>query len=228
MTIGLPKKYENRNMHILTMVAYHETGHTITAMLFNDMFNIQKVTINSNKNGAGGYTLFTPKDSYSEYPTKKFLLANMIIAMGGRAAEVVLYNTTRVTTTQYVPELIFPDIKQLDITTGASNDLKQVNSIARQYISLFGLGRNIGLYDSTSSEQPFLGRNLATNSDKLSDYSKEVIDKEIADMVHFAYDTAINIIEKNKESFHQIASMLLNDKTITGNLLNTIPIYYKS
>ena len=43
----------------------------------NDMFNIQKVTINSNKNGAGGYTLFTPKDSYSEYPTKKFLLANL-------------------------------------------------------------------------------------------------------------------------------------------------------
>jgi cell division protease FtsH len=227
MTIGLPKKYENRNTHILNMVAYHETGHTITAMLFNDMFNIQKVTINSNKNGAGGYTLFTPKDSYSEYPTKKFLLANMIIAMGGRAAEVVLYNTTSDTTSQYVPELIFPDIKQLDITTGASNDLKQANSIARQYISLFGLGRNIGLYDSTSSEQPFLGRNLATNSDKLSDYSKELIDKEIADMVHFAYETAIKIIEKNKESFHQIAGMLLKEKTINGNLLNTIPIYYK-
>ena len=228
MTIGLPKKYENRNTHILNMVAYHETGHTITAMLFNDMFNIQKVTINSNKNGAGGYTLFTPKDTYSEYPTKKFLLANMIIAMGGRAAEVVLYNTTSDTTAQYIPELIFPDIKQLDITTGASNDLKQANSIARQYISLFGLGRNIGLYDSTSSEQPFLGRNLATNNDKLSDYSKELIDKEIADMVHFAYETAIKIIEKNKDSFHQIASMLLKDKTINGNILSTIPIYYKS
>ena len=228
MTIGLPKKYESRNDKILNMVAYHETGHTIIALLFNDMFNLQKVTINSNKNGAGGYTLFTPKDTYSEYPTKKFLLANMIIAMGGRAAEVVLYNTTSETTNRYAPDAIFPDISQLDITTGASNDLKQANNIARQYISIFGLGRNIGLYDSTSSEQPFLGRNLATNSDKLSDYSKELIDKEIADMVHFAYETAIKIIEKNQEYFHQIASMLLKDKTINGNLLNSIPIYYKS
>ena len=228
MTIGLPKKTESRNTHILNMVAYHETGHTLTALLFNDMFNLQKVTINSNKNGAGGYTLFTPKDSYSEYPTKKFLLANMIIAMGGRAAEVVLYNTTGNTTSRYIPEIIFPDIQQLDITTGASNDLKQANNIARQYISIFGLGRNIGLYDSTSSEQPFLGRNLATNNDKLSDYSKELIDKEIADMVQFAYETAIKIIDKNSDSFHNIASMLMKDKTINGNVLNTIPIYYTS
>ena len=228
MTIGLPKKYENRNTHILNMVAYHETGHTITALLFNDMFNIQKVTINSNKNGAGGYTLFTPKDYYSEYPTKKFLLANMIIAMGGRAAEVVLYNTTSVTTNRYIPDIIFPNIKQLDITTGASNDLKQANNIARQYISLFGLGRNIGLYDSTSTEQPFLGRNLATNSDKLSDYSKKLIDKEIADMVQFAYETAIKIIEKNNDSFHEIAQLLLQNKTVNGNVLNNIPIFYNS
>tara|TARA_X000001036_G_C20687474_1_gene808211 strand:- start:309 stop:2294 length:1986 start_codon:yes stop_codon:yes gene_type:complete len=228
MTIGLPKKYENRNTHILNMVAYHETGHTITALLFNDMFNIQKVTINSNKNGAGGYTLFTPNDYYSEYPTKKFLLANMIIAMGGRAAEVVLYNTTSVTTNRYIPDIIFPNIKQLDITTGASNDLKQANNIARQYISLFGLGRNIGLYDSTSTEQPFLGRNLATNSDKLSDYSKKLIDKEIADMVQFAYETAIKIIEKNNDSFHKIAQLLLQNKTVNGNVLNNIPIFYNS
>jgi cell division protease FtsH len=228
MTIGLPKKYESRNDKILNMVAYHETGHTITALLFNDMFNLQKVTINSNKNGAGGYTLFTPKDSYSEYPTKKFLLANMIIAMGGRAAEVVLYNTTSVTTNRYVPDAIFPDINQLDITTGASNDLKQANSIARQYISLFGLGRNIGLYDSTSNEQPFLGRNLATNSDKLSEYSKELIDKEIANMIQFSYETAIKIIQKNNDSFHEIARLLLKDKTITGNSLDTIPIFYHS
>tara|TARA_B100001758_G_scaffold247706_1_gene266663 strand:- start:6351 stop:8267 length:1917 start_codon:yes stop_codon:yes gene_type:complete len=228
MTIGLPKKYENRNDKILNMVAYHETGHTITALLFNDMFNIQKVTINSNKNGAGGYTLFTPKDSYSEYPTKKFLLANMIIAMGGRAAEVILYNTTSIVTNRYVPDIVFPNIKQLDITTGASNDLKQANSIARQYISIFGLGRNIGLYDSTSNEQPFLGRNLATNSDKLSDYSKERIDKEIAVMVQFAYETAIKIIKKNNDSFHYIAQLLLKNKTVNGDLLDTIPILYNS
>ena len=128
---------------------------------FKEFFELQKVTIRANKNGAGGYTLFTPKDSYSEYPTKRFLLANMIIALGGRAAEVILYNKTSVTTTRYVPDAVFPNINELDITTGASNDLKQANQIARQYVSLFGLGNNIGLYDSTSTAQPFLGRDIA-------------------------------------------------------------------
>ena len=219
MTIGLPKQQETRDQCILNMVAYHETGHTIIGLLFNDMFNVQKVTINSNKGGAGGYTLFTPKDSYSEYPTKRFLLANMIIALGGRAAEVILYNKTSVTTTRYVPDAVFPNINELDITTGASNDLKQANQIARQYVSLFGLGNNIGLYDSTSTAQPFLGRDIATNNDKLSDYTKEQIDKEISHMIEFAYHTAIHILESNIDSFHAIASLLLIQKTVNGDVL---------
>ena len=90
------------------------------------MFDVQKVTINSNKNGAGGYTLFTPKSQYSEYPTKRFLLANMMIAMGGRAAEVVLYNNTEASNLMYKSSELFADFDNLDVTTGASNDLKQV------------------------------------------------------------------------------------------------------
>ena len=113
------------------------------ALLFKDMFDVQKVTINSNKNGAGGYTLFTPKSQYSEYPTKRFLLANMMIAMGGRAAEVVLYNNTEASNLMYKSSELFADFDNLDVTTGASNDLKQVNSIAMQYVSLFGLFKNV-------------------------------------------------------------------------------------
>ena len=71
---------------------------------------------------------------------------------------------------------MFPNTSHLDITTGASNDLKQANSIARRYVSLFGMGKNIALYDSADMSQPFLGRNLATNNDKLSEYSKQEID----------------------------------------------------
>ena len=62
------------------------------AALFPQFFDVRKVTINANKNGAGGYTLFTPIEQYTKYATKKFMLANLIIALGGRAAEVYLNN----------------------------------------------------------------------------------------------------------------------------------------
>ena len=88
ITIGLPAAVENRDEETIELVAYHEAGHTLLVMLFNDMFDIKRVTVNGNKGGAGGYTLFTPKEKYQSFPTKKFLLANLIIALGGRAAEV--------------------------------------------------------------------------------------------------------------------------------------------
>ena len=228
VTIGLPVAKENRNIETIKLVAYHEMGHAIICALFKDMFNLQKITINSNKNGAGGYTLFTPLDVYNEFPTKKFMLANMIIAMGGRAAEVIVYggapgNTENI---NYNPKLVFADINNLDITAGASNDLKQVNSIARRYVSLFGLGKNIGLYDSSDSSQPFLGRDLAMNTNKISEHSKEEIDKEIEGLVNYAHETAINILIRNNKLFRKMTELLLNERTITGDILYNIPIEY--
>ena len=148
VTIGLPVSKETRSEETIKLVAYHEMGHALICALFKDMFNLQKITINSNRNGAGGYTLFTPANIYMEFPTKKFMLANMIIAMGGRAAEVIIYGGAPgdMDKINYNPKLVFADLNNLDVTSGASNDLKQVHSIARRYVSLFGLGKNIGLY----------------------------------------------------------------------------------
>ena len=89
ITIGLPSKSQTKNKDIRELVAYHEAGHTIMAKLFNDFYDVRKVTINANKGGAGGYTLFTPKEQYESYPTKKYMLANLIVALGGRAAEII-------------------------------------------------------------------------------------------------------------------------------------------
>jgi cell division protease FtsH len=197
------------------------------ALLFKDMFDVQKVTINSNKNGAGGYTLFTPKSQYSEYPTKRFLLANMMIAMGGRAAEVVLYNNTESSNLMYKSSELFVNFDNLDVTTGASNDLKQVNSIARQYVSLFGLGKNVGVYDSLGdNSQPFLGRTMGTNEDKMSDYSKEIIDKEISELIEYAYSNCLKIIHSNNYVFREIATLLLDKKTIGFDELNKLTVKY--
>ena len=226
MTIGLPKNVETRPEEVIKMVAYHEVGHALIALLFKDMFNVQKITIQSNKNGAGGYTLFTPKEKFANFPTKKYMLANMIIALGGRAAEVAYYKNSLKLQDNYDENRLFHDISDLEITTGASNDLKQANSIARKYVSLFGLGQQIGLYDSNDQSQPFLGKELASGGSKLSDYTRQEIDKEIKDLVDFCYKTSLNIIEKNKNIFHIITQELLKKKTLNADDIEKYRVSY--
>jgi cell division protease FtsH len=228
VTIGLPVSRETRSEETIKLVAYHEMGHALICALFKDMFNLQKITINSNRNGAGGYTLFTPANIYNEFPTKKFMLANMIIAMGGRAAEVIIYGGApgNMESINYNPKLVFADLNNLDVTGGASNDLKQVNSIARRYVTLFGLGKNIGLYDSTDGSQPFLGRDIAMNTNKLSEYSKEEIDKEIESLVQYAHETAVNILIRNNKIFRTMTEKLILERTITGQELYDVSIEY--
>ena len=232
ITIGLPVLKENRNKETIELVAYHEIGHAMLVALFKDMFDLQKITINSNKNGAGGYTLFTPKETYNNFPTKKFMLANMIIAMGGRAAEVIIYGGSSISNNKdsdeftYNSKLVFPDISNLDVTTGASNDLKQANSIARNYVNLFGMGKEIGVFDLTDNSQPFLGRDLATNSNKLSEYSKKEIDIEISKLVNYAHEMAINILMKNSDTLRLVTKDLIINRTITGKELSKYSITY--
>ena len=212
MTIGLPSATENRPEDVISLVSAHEIGHAMIAYLFKEMFTIQKVTINSNKNGAGGYTLFTPKDKYESFPTKKFLLANLMISLGGRAAEQVYYKYK--SNPSQLDDIIFKNIPDLEVTTGASNDLKQANSIARRYVSMFGMGKNIGLYDGNDSSQPFLGSNIATNNDRLSEYSKQEIDNEIEELVKWAYEQTRSIIEKNSENFNLLTDMLVAQRDL--------------
>jgi cell division protease FtsH len=229
ITIGLPSAFENREKDILKLVAYHESGHAITVGLFKEFFDVRKVTITSNKGGAGGYTLFTPKEKFNSYPTKKFMLANMIVALGGRAAETVLYSNINSVPINYKNINLFENFDDLDITTGASNDLKQANNIARQYVSLFGLGENIGIYDTTSTntQSPFLGRDIAMgSSDKLSEYTKSQIDKEIEKLIGFAFQKAIDILNANKNILFDMSEQLLNQKTINSKEFNEYKITY--
>lgn len=223
ITIGLPSATETRPDHIVKLVSAHEVGHALIAYLFNEMFDIQKVTINSNKNGAGGYTLFTPKDKYESFPTKKFLLANLMISLGGRAAEQVFYKGNP---KNKLDDVIFKNIPDLDITTGASNDLKQANSIARRYVSLFGMGKNIGLFDGNDAGQPFLGKNIASNSDRLSEYSKQEIDAEIKELVKWAYEHTVNIIQINKEVFDMLTNRLIQKRNLNSDDFSKINLKY--
>lgn len=208
-TIGLPKQTDKRPKENIKMVAYHEAGHTIGALFFKDIFDVRRVTINANNSGAGGYTLFTPKEEVVQFPTKRYMLANIIVCLGGRAAEMFLYKTQQ--KDQTVDELVFSDIDDLNITIGASNDLKQAHSLARNYITTYGLGENVGLYDSDDSRQFHT---------KMSDHTKKRIDKEIESIIDKSLESMLRILEVNKDQLDSISDLLINYKTIDETMLH--------
>ena len=236
ITIGLPKNNDNRDNNTLSMVAYHEMGHALTANLFKSFFNINKVTINANNNGAGGFTLFTPVDEYVNYPTKKYLLANMIVAMGGRAAEVIFYNKTSNSLPIYNEKELFSNIRNLDITTGSSSDLIQTNNLARQYIDLFGVN-NFEKADSFSREltnfdysydkiEIYKKQENFNSPNSLSENSKCNVDYECSLLINYAYNKAIDILVKNKELLVQSSDKLLREKTLNSTYFDNLYCNY--
>ena len=220
-TIGLVSDVQVKDPEVVRLVSYHETGHALMTALFSDLFVLRKVTINENKNGmGGGYTLFTPKEQYLKYATKKFMLANLIIALGGRAAEVYLYRKER--KENKLDDLVFEHFHDLDITTGASNDLMQANKIARNYVTQYGFGDNIALYEDMNSDTPFVGRVVGSGGSRMSENNKNDIDTQVSALVNFAYQKAFQLITENKNAFIEIVKTLQAERTINGAVVNEL------
>ena len=219
-TIGLVSDVQVKDPNVVKLVSYHETGHALMTALFSDLFVLRKITINENKNGMGGYTLFTPKEQYLKYATKKFMLANLIIALGGRAAEVYLYRKER--KENKLDDLVFEHFHDLDITTGASNDLMQANKIARAYVTQYGFGDNIALYEDMNSDTPFVGRVVGSGGSRMSENNKNDIDRQVSELVNFAYQKAFQLITENKNAFIEIVKTLQIERTINGDIVNKI------
>ena len=214
ITIGLVSTTQTADEAIIDLVSNHEVGHALMVALFKDMFDLRKVTINENKSGAGGYTLFTPKERFQKYPTKKFMLANLIIALGGRAAEVYLYKKN---TSNPEEESIFGNFKDLDITTGASNDLKQATNIARSYITDYGFGEFLlSNQDMYNNETPFLGRDLGIDPKKVSDNTRFNIDMQVNMLLDFAFKQSYALINKNEKAFVDSVKILKEKRVISG------------
>ena len=222
LVIGLPKLSKDSNPEEEELVAYHESGHTLMALLFKEFFDVRKVTINANTNGAGGYTLFSPKEKYNSYPTKKYLLANLIVSMGGRAAEILLYSKIMGTNenVSYSNKKLFRTITNLDITTGASQDLKQADNLARSYIELFG----IESFDN--SQMPKMVQNPNNPYLTLSETTKTEIDDYVLYLINFALNSALNILEANLGDFNKLASDLVIKRSVDLKYLNQLNISY--
>lgn len=215
ITIGIPSNRQETDPKITELVAYHEVGHAMLACIFKEFFNVRKVTIQSNLGGAGGYTLFTPTERMTKYPTKKYFLANLIVAMAGRAAEVYLGQKNKVTNDY---DYIFSDFKNLDITTGASGDLLKAKQLAESYITQYGFSEDFNIVHE-SKELPFLGDNLGNLMFNPQPNSGD-IEKEINTLILFAYKSALHFIIKYESSFLKIVDELKKQRTIDGVTIN--------
>ena len=218
VTIGLPKLEDRRDKEIKEMVSYHECGHAINALFFKEFFVVRKITINANNKGAGGYTLYTPHEKYSNFPTKRYMLATLVIALGGRAGEILLYRKLNNQSLEYDDKQIFSNFKDLNITMGASNDLQQANKVARNIVHTFGI--------TCAKNKSKLDKGFC-NFEKISDNSQKIIDEEIELLINYALDTAIKILELNMNIFTNMSQVLMIKRTLSEEDIIDFKVKYK-
>jgi cell division protease FtsH len=201
LVVGLSKRTDNRSEESKRRVAIHETGHALLVALFNEYFDLKKVTMQSTYNGAGGYTLFNEYENITDSGlyTKDLLKKRLLIGMGGKAAETIFYGEDFV-------------------SVGAVQDLKQTNSLAQRMIGNYGMGKRLEAFyneNLDSDRNPFLGRSLGS-SGKYSEKTKEILDKESLDLVNEAYTDAKMILLEHKDKMNLIIDEMMKKYTLYG------------
>ncbi|MFH1124785.1 MAG: ATP-dependent zinc metalloprotease FtsH [Pseudomonadota bacterium] len=181
------------------MTAYHESGHTLVAKLLPGTDPIHKVTIIP-RGRALGLTQQLPIDEKHTY-AKDFLLNNISILMGGRAAEEIVLGMQ---------------------TTGAGNDIERASDLARKMVCEYGMSENLGpLTFGKKEEQIFLGREIAQHRD-YSELTAQKIDDEVTGLVSKAYNRTSQLIKENLEALHAMAKALLEKETLDGKAIDDI------
>ena len=181
------------------ITAYHESGHTLVAKLLPNTDPIHKVTIIP-RGRALGLTMQLPEDEKHTYP-KDYLLSNIAILMGGRAAEEIVLNMQ---------------------TTGAGNDIEKASDLARKMVCDYGMNEDLGpLAFGKGEEQIFLGREISQHRD-YSELTAQKIDDEVRNIVNGAYEKASKLIKDNVDMLHTMAEALLEKETLDGKAIDEI------
>jgi cell division protease FtsH len=173
--------------------AYHEAGHAIVAKFIPGSDPVHKVSIIP-RGMALGVTQQLPKDDKYMY-TKEYLEGRLAVLMGGRAAEVLIFNR---------------------YTTGAGNDIERATDIARNMVCSWGMSEKLGpLAFGKKDEAIFLGKELSTHKN-FSEKTAVMIDEEVKGIVTNSYRRALNILEEHTELLHAVSKLLLEKETIDG------------
>lgn len=175
------------------ITAFHEAGHAILFHLLPDVGPVYTVSIIPTGTGAAGYTMPLPEKD-EMFNSKGRMLQEIIVDLGGRVAE----------------ELVFDDI-----TTGASQDIKQATKMARDMVTKYGMSENVGLICySDDDEEVFIGRDLA-HARSYSEGIASAIDLEVKKIIDDAYAKAKEMIQEHREVLDRCAELLLEKEKIS-------------
>ena len=191
--IGAEKKSRIISDKEKRITAYHESGHALLFHLLPDVGPVYTVSIIPTGVGAAGYTMPLPERD-EMFNTKGRMLQEIIVDLGGRVAE----------------ELVFDDI-----TTGASQDIKQATKLAREMVTKYGMSENIGLICyADDEEEVFIGRDLA-HTKSYSEGIASAIDAEVKSIIDDAYEKAKKMIDEHRDILDKCASLLLEKEKIS-------------
>ena len=190
--IGAEKKSRLISDREKRITAYHEAGHALLFHLLPNVGPVHTVSIIPTGMGAAGYTMPLPEKD-EMFMTKGKMLDTLMVDLGGRIAE----------------ELIIEDI-----TTGASQDIKQATQLAKAMVTQYGMSERVGLIDYGNDEgEVFIGRDLA-HSRGFSESMAAVIDEEVKRLIDEAHTKATAIIKEHMDVLHRCAALLIEKEKI--------------
>ncbi len=189
-------KLEPREQEV---VAYHEAGHALVAKLLPETDPIQKVTIIARGRVLGATEQIPDMDRHNF--TRKYLLARIAVALGGRASEKLVYN---------------------EMTNGAAEDLKQITNLARKMVCQWGMSEKLGPATFNQGEEhPFLGRELSQNRD-FSEVTARIIDEEVRRIILEQEQRAVELLTCNRDKLDTLAAALLQYETLENSDIDRI------
>ena len=167
------------------LVAYHEGGHAIVSYYIPECDDVHEITIIP-RGGAGGYTMYLPNEEFSYTTVSKFK-GQIASSMGGRVAEQLVFN---------------------DVTTGASQDIKQATEIARGMVTEYGMSEKVGTIYLGSEQEVFLGKSFTQQNSSFSEEMNTLIDREVKALIEEGYGRAKEILMNHIDQLHALASLL--------------------
>jgi len=211
--VGLEKKGGNPQLKQKQLVAYHEAGHAVVGALVPDYDQVQKITIIPRSNGAGGLTFFAPSESRLESGmySKQYLESQLAVALGGRLAEEITYGEDFV-------------------TTGASNDIQQVASIAKRMVKEWGMSDKVGrvAVSEPSGGSPFMGAQMGRRSTQWGNKILGTVEEEVERLVNNSYIIAKRVLEDNRDLLEHLTAVLMEQEVVSAEEFQMMLVQFKA
>lgn len=196
--MGLERKSKVMREEDKRTTAYHEGGHALVARFLPETDTINKITIIP-RGRAAGVTWFLPEER--DFMFKDQLNSELAVAMGGRAAEEIVFNR---------------------VSTGAANDIKKATELAQKMIRTWGMSETLGpLTYGQHEDHIFLGREIAQHRD-YSEATAQKIDSEIMNLIKNAHANAKDLLLKNRDILDRLSELLLEKETVMGKELDEL------